>query len=188
MVCKAPGGGVCGGMCRHGNGWGIAQVNRHVCAGQTGGGSDSGGLHVRTSDSERRCWQPLSATRQNRCSRSCVRTLHETVARSRSRVRQWASAMACGAITRSSRRPGSQRYPRPAQRHAGVVNSCVRRRRDTDRRAAASTQAHAGVGEQRTRRAEVVVLACFAWHRPTLNDMSGTAMASHSACAMRCSL
>lgn len=46
---------------------------------------------------------------------------------------------ACGAITRSSGWAGSQRYPRPAQRQGGVVNSCVRRRRVTGRQDAAST-------------------------------------------------
>lgn len=84
---------------------------------------------------------------------------------------------ACGAITRSSGWAGSQRYPRPAQRQGGVVNSCVRRRRVTGRQDAASTQPDAGVGEQRARCADIVVLARLARHRPAPNDMPGTAMA-----------
>lgn len=91
------------------------------------------------------------------------RRQHETVACSRSRVPPWAAAMACGAITRSSGRPGSQRYPPPAQRQGGVVNACVRRRSVTGRHAAASAQPDAGVGEQRIRYAD---LAACAGSRP----------------------
>lgn len=92
---------------------------------------------------------------------------------------------ACGAITRSSGWAGSQRYPRPAQRQGGVVNSCVRRRRVTGRQDAASTQPDAGVGEQRARCADIVVLARLARHRPAPNDMPGTAMAQRLRAACR---